>query len=250
MFDKALAAFTGLPVWKKVLIGLASALVIGGGALKGVQAMESEGAKPASEGAATKRRTATPENRDAHPKAADSGSTSRSLAEKRRRGAETSLTADAQQKPSFLPGPGSDSGSTERTGSGGEVARLPWPGGPDSETGDPRAPAEGADGTGSSLWSPAMLKGGFSFFVAFCIGLTMRLFVRLSFIYIGLVGLTLLGLSWLGWVEVHWDVPERQFSSLAANVQAQFESFRSFLQGSLPSAGMAGLGLISGLKKK
>lgn len=116
--------------------------------------------------------------------------------------------------------------------------------------GDTGASSESAPGGGFDPWGPTIFRLGFSFFVAFAIGFALRAFIRLSLVYLGLVFLTVLGLSWLGWVEIHWAAPSEQFDALASGLREQFESFRAFLQGSLPAAGLAGLGLFTGLRKK
>ena len=53
----------------------------------------------------------------------------------------------------------------------------------------------------------------------------------------------------MGWIEVHWTIIDTQFVGWTQGLGAQFESISSFITGSLPRAGMAGLGLVAGLKK-
>lgn len=99
-------------------------------------------------------------------------------------------------------------------------------------------------------WSPALVKGGLSLFVGFCVGYALRSFAKLAALVLGLVFIGILVLSWSGVVQVEWDKVSAGFDSLVAAVKTQFESFKVFLQGSLPSASLATVGLVSGLKKK
>ena len=130
------------------------------------------------------------------------------------------------------------------------------PGAEPPETGDSAPPAAGEEpppvGGGPFLdeWSPTMVKGGLSFFVAFWIGYSIRVFAKICGLFVGLFCVGMLGLQQLGWVTVEWSVAQAQFSSLPDLIATQFEGFKIFLQGSLPSAAMASLGLFTGLRKK
>ena len=99
-------------------------------------------------------------------------------------------------------------------------------------------------------WSPAFLKGGLGFFVAFLIGFALQAFARLFALFLGLFCLGVLSLASLGWITIEWQVAQQQFQALPGVLATQFSGFQSFLQGALPSIGMAGLGLFAGLKKK
>ena len=99
-------------------------------------------------------------------------------------------------------------------------------------------------------WSPAFLKGGLGFFVAFLIGFALQAFARLFALFLGLFCLGVLSLASLGWITIEWQVAQQQFLALPGGLATQFSGFQSFLQGALPSIGMAGLGLFAGLKKK
>ena len=99
-------------------------------------------------------------------------------------------------------------------------------------------------------WSPAFLKGGLGFFVAVILGFALQAFARLFALFLGLFFLGVLGLSSMGWITIEWQVAQEQFSTLPSVLGQQFSGFESFLQGTLPSVGMAGLGLFAGLKKK
>ena len=107
-------------------------------------------------------------------------------------------------------------------------------------------PAEASDGT----WSRALLQGGISFFVAFCAAFALRTFLRIAAVFLAIGALSLFLLSYVNWVDVDWEEMDRQFQNLVPMLEAQFWSFKAFLTGSLPSAAMAGLGLVTGFKKK
>ncbi len=107
-------------------------------------------------------------------------------------------------------------------------------------------PAEASEGA----WSKALLQGGISFFVAFCAAFALRTFLRIAAVFLGVWALSLFLLSYVDWVTVDWNEMDRQFRDLAPKLEAQFWSFKTFLTGSLPSAAMAGLGLLTGFKKK
>ena len=126
---------------------------------------------------------------------------------------------------------------------------------PPSRGGEGGAGSTPAGGSGEAPpfldeWSPTLVKGGLSFFVAFWIGFLIRVFATVCGLFVGLFGLGLLGLQQLGWLTVEWSVAQAHLGALPDLIAAQFGGFKSFLQGSLPSAGMAGLGLFAGLKKK
>lgn len=107
------------------------------------------------------------------------------------------------------------------------------------------------DGTlGFGELSPAMVRGGFGMFIGFAIGFAIRAFIRLAVVMIGVYFLLLTLMAYGGWVEIHWSVIEGQFDQLATSFTAQFESFKAFLTGSIPSAGVTGVGLVAGLKQK
>lgn len=103
--------------------------------------------------------------------------------------------------------------------------------------------------SGEREMSPAFLKLGFSFFAAFAVGLAIRSFMRLALIFIGLQILALVGLTQLDWVTVHWEAISGAFDRFVANVEREAGSFQTLVTGSLPQAGLAGLGLFAGLRR-
>ncbi len=99
-------------------------------------------------------------------------------------------------------------------------------------------------------WSPAMIRGGFGFFVGFAVGLVLRIFFRVSIVVIGLNLLLLFGLSYMGWLEVHWETIEAQFDQWMLSLEQQFTQFKTFISGSLPTLGLSGVGLFTGFRKR
>lgn len=98
--------------------------------------------------------------------------------------------------------------------------------------------------------SPAFLRLGFGFFVGFCIGYALRAFFKISAIAIGVVLLAIFGLQYAGVLDMQWDVLEAHWNALVARVQEESESFFAFVTGSLPTAGLAGLGLVTGFRRR
>ena len=66
----------------------------------------------------------------------------------------------------------------------------------------------------------------------------------------GVVVLAIFGLQKAGIVgQIDWTVAQGYWDSLTANVSQQFESFKTFVTGSLPSAGAGTAGIISGFRR-
>lgn len=104
-------------------------------------------------------------------------------------------------------------------------------------------------------WSQAFFGYGFSFFVGFGIGYAVRAFLKLSLLFAGIFALLLFALSYFTdtsgtpFIEVNWNVLDGAFNRFADKVKEQTGAFRSFITGSLPNAGLAGLGLFAGFKR-
>ena len=106
------------------------------------------------------------------------------------------------------------------------------------------------EGGALTEWSPGLAKGGFGFFLGFCIGYAVRTFFRIGALVIGLVLLALLGLSYTGVMPPpDWGAIEGHLGRLGESLREQASGFRTFLTGNLPSAGLAGLGVFTGFKK-
>jgi uncharacterized membrane protein (Fun14 family) len=107
------------------------------------------------------------------------------------------------------------------------------------------------DGTdGESPWTPALLRGGLSFLVGFSLAYAARTFIKIALFFLGVWAASLFLLSSLGWIDVHWDIIDGAFEGWSTKLGEQFESARTFITGSLPSTGMAGLGLVTGYRRK
>ncbi|MCA9298862.1 MAG: hypothetical protein KDA28_07340 [Phycisphaerales bacterium] len=99
-------------------------------------------------------------------------------------------------------------------------------------------------------WSPVVFRAGFSFFVGFAIAYAMRQFLKLAVIGIGLMFFGLFGLQYAGIIDVDWTILEGHYDSASSWISSQTADFMSFVQGYLPSAALAGAGLVTGFRKK
>ncbi len=107
----------------------------------------------------------------------------------------------------------------------------------------------GSDAT-SSDYSQLLVKGGFSFFVAFCVGYALRTFFKISLVALGFLFLVLFALSYFKLIQVDWNLLEQRYDQLGARLTEQLQAFKSFIEGSLPAAGLAAVGLVIGFKRK
>ncbi|MCA9001830.1 MAG: hypothetical protein KDB61_07900 [Planctomycetes bacterium] len=98
-------------------------------------------------------------------------------------------------------------------------------------------------------YSPFFIKGGFSFLIAFCVGLAVRMFFKVTAIFVGVLALCLFALNKVGWVDVDWTTISDQWDRVSGTIAEQASGLKSFITGSLPAAGMGSLGLIAGFKK-
>ena len=114
----------------------------------------------------------------------------------------------------------------------------------------PAQPSAAAADGAPIAWSGPMLRGGFGMLVGFLIGFAVRAFIRLASVIAGVYLLSLTVLSYFGWITVHWGVIEAQVVPALGSLGAELHSFKTFLAGSLPTAGLAGVGLATGLKQK
>ena len=123
---------------------------------------------------------------------------------------------------------------------------------PASATDQPLAdqPAAERQPTELEVWSPVMMRLGFSFFAAFCIAYALRIFFKVSVLVLGMAILLLMGLQYSGLVQVDWSAIDGRYQSAARWLADQFGSFRQFVTGQLPSASAAAAGLFAGLKRK
>ncbi len=131
--------------------------------------------------------------------------------------------------------------TTQSTGSGGFL----------TAEGEATGATETAPGeeTGVTSFSPFFVKGGLSFFVGFALGYALRTFFKISAIVIGVILLAIFGLSYAGVLDIDWTAIDTHFDQLVAKLKTEGSSFKTFITGSLPSAGIATLGLATGFKK-
>ncbi|TVQ62028.1 MAG: hypothetical protein EA378_06060 [Phycisphaerales bacterium] len=98
--------------------------------------------------------------------------------------------------------------------------------------------------------SPAVFRAGFSFFVGFAIAFALRQFVKISVVALGLFFLAMFGLQYAGLIEVKWGVLEARYDAAGGWLASEFDSFRAFMTGYLPSAALATTGLAAGFAKR
>ncbi len=111
-------------------------------------------------------------------------------------------------------------------------------------------PALDAGSTETDPLSPAFVRHGFGFFIGFCVGFALRSLFRFSLILVGVQVMVLAVFSSLGWVEVRWDVITQAWEGYSADLSGQFETFRTFLAGEIPSAALSAAGFYTGLRRK
>jgi uncharacterized membrane protein (Fun14 family) len=114
----------------------------------------------------------------------------------------------------------------------------------------------GGEGTGTAgaqdeeaVWSEGMVRLGFSFFAAFCVGYALRRFLGLLVFAFGLAFLFLFVLAYAELIVVDWKAFDSLYENFVARVRGEFDEFRTFVTGSLPSTALAGLGLVAGFRR-
>ena len=106
-----------------------------------------------------------------------------------------------------------------------------------------------APGSESDPASRGMFRLGFSFIAGFCLGTFLRATLKVATIAIGFwLFLTFL-LAYFDLVHVDWQAIDQLWNRFAGHVSQEWGSFQSFVTGSLPAAGLAGLGLFTGFKR-
>lgn len=108
----------------------------------------------------------------------------------------------------------------------------------------------GADGTPLQLYTPALFRLGFAFFVGFAIAFAVRAAIKVVLIVAGAVLLLLIGLQMAGLVTVNWGAMDGMYQSVAAWLADQTNSLTAFLRGYIPSGATAVTGFGIGLLKK
>ena len=141
-------------------------------------------------------------------------------------------------------------GGNAAAGAGGSSLVQPSSFGAGTSVGGGTIPGGSGESQASTLWAPLMAKGGLSFFIAFSIGYALRTFLKGTMLVIGVVALAIFGLQKAGIIEdINWGKAQGYWDSLTANLGSQFESLKTFVSGSLPSAGTGGVGLVAGFRR-
>jgi len=87
-------------------------------------------------------------------------------------------------------------------------------------------------------------------FIGFAIGYALRAFLRLGVVITGFYLLVLSMMAYVGWIEIHWNLMENQFTQFLSSLGSQFTSFRTFLTGAIPASGLTAVGFTVGLRRK
>ncbi|MFT5734599.1 MAG: putative membrane protein (Fun14 family) [Planctomycetota bacterium] len=152
---------------------------------------------------------------------------------------------------------GADSGDAAARSAGGGNSTMsqktlisPNSFGPGTSIGEGAPTSATEDSAAKTLWAPLLAKGGLSFFVAFCIGYALRTFLKGTMLVIGVVALGVFGLQKAGLVDsINWEKAQGYWDSLTANIGEQFDSLKTFVAGSLPSAASGSVGLLAGFRR-
>lgn len=162
----------------------------------------------------------------------------------------TELAQGELLDPAAAPGA---SGRSFTTGDGslvaGEGEFFPDPDGGNSPDGGVGSTENNMQGENAQPWSPALFRGGVGLFLGFAMGFVLRLFVRMVAIVVGVQLLALFVFSYLGWVEVHWGAIDTHVKGWFTSWGSEFNSFRSFVTGHLPSTVLATLGTWVGWRR-
>lgn len=98
-------------------------------------------------------------------------------------------------------------------------------------------------------WSGAVFKLGFSFFAGFCIAYALKMFMKITLIFVGVVLIAVIVLQSSGAIDVDWSAIAGHFDSITEWIRANLGGIKEFLTGQLPSAGSAFAGMFVGFRK-
>jgi uncharacterized membrane protein (Fun14 family) len=150
-------------------------------------------------------------------------------------------------KPSAAPTGGAPAPATLPPGSKGFVSGQA-PAAPNAAPA-PAAPAVSDSRIDWDRWSPALFRGGFSFFAGFCIAYALRTVLKVGLLVCGVVLIAMFALQYAGLLNIDWNSISGQYDSVAAWLKGQFGNFKDFVSGHLPSAGSAVAGLAIGFMR-
>jgi len=113
------------------------------------------------------------------------------------------------------------------------------------------SPPPQGPGIGESA-SPFLMYGGFSFFAGLAVGMVLRIFLKMALIVAGIAVLGIAGLNYAGVIST------QAMKDLGDGASGAFVQLEQKVQGfrtdhvlvGIPSAGLAGAGLVAGLKRK
>lgn len=103
---------------------------------------------------------------------------------------------------------------------------------------------------GAGTWSWSALVSGFGCMCGFILGAAFRIFLKLSLLLGGIVGLVLFGLASIGWIDLPWDSLSEIQGAIGGYISDQTRNLQAALTSYLPSSAMTGLGLASGVTQK
>lgn len=124
---------------------------------------------------------------------------------------------------------------------GGAGTFVPTDPGRRPPPGDAAAPEPAAKG---------VARLGFGFLAGFGIGAFARAAMKLVAIVLGFFVAALLLLEYAGFVTVEWAAIDAAWDGFWARVGAELGDFQRFVTGRLPAAGLTGLGLYAGFRRR
>jgi uncharacterized membrane protein (Fun14 family) len=105
-------------------------------------------------------------------------------------------------------------------------------------------------GTGEKL-SPFLAVGGISFFGGLAVGTVLRMFFKIALGIVGIAVIGLVGLSYAGVIgPINWKSIEDTVNAGVVKAEEKTQGLQNQFLIGIPSAGMAGAGLVAGFKRK
>ncbi len=106
------------------------------------------------------------------------------------------------------------------------------------------------NGDSSKGWSFTALTSGAGCILGFLAGATFRVFLKLALLLGVVVAGALYGLHFMGWIDLPWDSFGEISSAITKYIKQESASVHDLLTSWLPSSGLTGLGLLSGVTQK
>lgn len=98
--------------------------------------------------------------------------------------------------------------------------------------------------------SKGVFRLGFSFAACFCIGLFVRAVLKIAAIAVGFWLVMTFALAQAELVNVDWQAINDLYDAFVARAARDVETFKGFVLGSLPAAGLGATGLLLGLRRR